>query len=85
MSKTRHREYVDAIKYTKERLMVGADYQPFLINRALWRNEEDFGFLNMVNRKPVPIIEGNIEKFRLHEKQMHFDFLLRVIEQKTRK
>ena len=79
--KSRHREYVDAIKHTKERLEVDMDYQPFLIGRALWRDEEIIPHLNIVNRKPVKTYTADVRKQRLFEKQMHFDYLLGVVEQ----
>ena len=79
--KTRHREYVDAIKHTKERLEVGMDYQPFLICRALWRDETIIPHINKINRKPIKTDASNIKDQRLFEKQMHFDYLLSVVKQ----
>ena len=81
MGKTRHREYIDAIKHTKERLKVGMDYQPFLICRALWRDETLIPHLNILNRRPVKTITPDIREQRLLEKQMHFDYLLSVVKQ----
>jgi hypothetical protein len=80
-SKTRHREYVDAIKHTKIRLKVDMDYQPFLICRALWRDEEMIQHLNTLNRKPISVLRTDTKEQRLFEKQMHFDYLLSVVEQ----
>ena len=51
--KTRHREYVQAIKHTKEQLKVGMGCQPFLINLALWRDETNIPHINVPNRRPV--------------------------------
>jgi hypothetical protein len=79
--KTRHREYVDAIKHTKERLEVDMDYQPFLICRALWRDEEIIPHLNLINRRPIRGFTPDIREQRLFEKQMHFDYLLSVVDQ----
>ena len=79
--KTRHREYIDAIRHTKERLEVDLDYQPFLICRALWRDEEIIPHLNIINQKPVKTYTADIREQRLFEKQMHFDYLLSVVEQ----
>ena len=80
--KTRHREYMDAIKYTKERLTVDMDYQPFLVARALWRDEEMIQHLNIINRRPIRGYTPDIREQRLFEKQMHFDYLLGVVEKK---
>ena len=79
--KTRHREYVDAIKHTKERLEVDMDYQPFLICRAVRRDETIIPHLNIVNRIPVKTYTADVREQRLFEKQMHFDYLLSVVEQ----
>ena len=79
--KTRHREYIDAIKHTKKRLEVDMDYQPFLICRALWRDEEMIQHLNTLNRKPMQVLRTDTKEQRLFEKQMHFDYLLSVVEQ----
>jgi hypothetical protein len=79
-AKTRHREYIDAIKHTKERLKVDMDYQPFLICRALWRDEEMVHHLNILNRKPMKALHTDTKEQRLFEKQMHFDYLLGVVE-----
>ena len=79
--KTRHRRYIDAIKHTKERFKLDMDYQPFLICRALWRDEEIIPHLNIINRKPVKTYTGDVREQRLFEKQMHFDYLLGVVEQ----
>ena len=79
--KTRHGEYVDAIKHTKERLEVDMDYQPFLIGRALWRDEGIILHLNIINRKPVKTYPADVREQRLFEKQMHLDYLLSVVEQ----
>ena len=79
--KTRHREYVQAIKHTKERLKVDMDYQPFLICRALWRDEKIIPHLNIINRKPAKTYTSDIREQRLFEKQEHFDYLLGVVEQ----
>ena len=79
--KTRHREYVDAIKHTKERLEVDMDYQPFLICRALWKDETIIPHLNILNRKSAKVFTLDIREQRLFEKQMHFDYLLSVVEQ----
>ena len=79
--KTRHREYVDAIKHTEEGLKVEMDYQPLLIGRALWRDEEIITHLNIINRKPVKTYTPDVREQRLFEKQMHFDYLLGVVEQ----
>jgi hypothetical protein len=78
--KTRHREYVQAIKHTKERLKVDMDYQPFLICRALWRDEKITPHLNILNRTPAKVYNHDIREQRLFEKQMHFDYLLSVVE-----
>ena len=51
VGKTRHREYMDAIKYTKERVDVDSDYSPFRINRSLMKTPEDVFLLNTVNHK----------------------------------
>jgi hypothetical protein len=80
MGKTRHREYIDAIKHTKKRLEVDMDYQPFLICRALWRDEANIPHINNINRKPFRTDASNIREQRLFEKQMHFDYLLSVVE-----
>ena len=80
MGKTRHREYIDAIKHTKKRLEVDMDYQPFLICRALWRDEANILHINNINRKPFRTDASNIREQRLFEKQMHFDYLLSVVE-----
>ena len=79
--KTRHREYVDAIKHTKERLEVDMDYQPFLICRALWKDETIIPHLNILNRKSAKVFTPDIREQRLFEKQMHFDYLLSVVDQ----
>lgn len=81
MGKTRHREYIDAIKHTKERLKVGMDYQPFLISRALWRDETLIPHLNIINRKPLKVFTPETREQRLFERQMHFDYLLNVVKQ----
>ena len=83
MSKTRHREYVDAIKHTKERLNVGMDYQPFLVCRALWSDEELIPHLNTINRKSLSVYNHDTREQRLFEKQMHFDYLLNVVKGKS--
>lgn len=77
----RHREYVDAIKHTKERLEVDMDYQPFLICRALWKDETIIPHLNILNRKSAKVFTPDIREQRLFEKQMHFDYLLGVVDQ----
>ena len=79
--KTRHREYVDAIKHTKERLKVDMDYQPFLICRALWKDETIIPHLNILNRKSAKVFTPDIREQRLFEKQMHFDYLLSAVDQ----
>ena len=78
--KTRHPQYIDAIKHTKERLKVDMDYQPFLICRALWRDETIIPHLNILNRKLLSTFASDIREQRLFEKQMHFDYLLGVVE-----
>ena len=40
-TKTRYCEYMNAIKHTKERLIVDSDYSPFLVGRALMKNPLD--------------------------------------------
>lgn len=85
MSKTRHREYMDAIKHTKKRLKVGMDYQPFLVCRALWRDEDIIPHLNTINRKPLSVYNHGTREQRLFEKQMHFDYLLSVVSKKPTK
>ena len=85
MSKTRHREYMDAIKHTKKRLKVGMDYQPFLVCRALWRDAENIPHLNALNRKSLPVYNHDTREQRLFEKQMHFDYLLSVVKGKSNK
>ena len=82
MSKTRHREYMDAIKHTKKRLKVGMDYRPFLVCRALWRDAENIPHLNTLNRKPLSVYNCDTREQRLFEKQMHFDYLLSVVSRK---
>lgn len=82
MSKTRHREYMDAIKHTKKRLKVGMDYQPYLVCRALWRDADIISHLNTLNRKPLPVYNCDTREQRLFEKQMHFDYLLSVVSRK---
>ena len=82
MSKTRHREYMDAIKHTKKRLKVGMDYRPFLVCRALWRDAENIPHLNTLNRKPLSVYNHDTREQRLFEKQMHFDYLLSVVSRK---
>ena len=82
MSKTRHREYMDAIKHTKKRLRVGMDYQPYLVCRALWRDADIIPHLNNINRKPLPVYHCDTREQRLFEKQMHFDYLLSVASRK---
>ena len=79
--KTRHREYIDAIKHTKKRLQVGMDYQPYLVCRALWKDETIIPHINNINRKPIKTDASNIKDQRLFEKQMHFDYLLSVVKQ----
>jgi len=78
--KSRHREYVNAIKHTKERLEVGMDYQPFLINRAFWSDETLILHLNYINRKPLKVYTPDTREQRLFEKQIHFDYLLSVVK-----
>ena len=78
--KSRHREYVQAIKHTKERLKVDMDYQPFLICRALWRGEKIIPHLSILNRKSAKVFTPDIREQRLFEKQEHFDYLLSVVE-----
>jgi hypothetical protein len=78
--KTRHREYIIAIKHTKERLKVGMDYQPFIISRALWRDETLIPHLNIINTKPLKVFTPETREQRLFEKQMHFDYLMNVVK-----
>jgi hypothetical protein len=80
--KTRHREYMDAIKYTKERLKVDMDYQPFLVGRALWSDETLMPHLNILNRRPMKGYVHETKEQRLFEKQMHFDYLLGIVEKR---
>jgi hypothetical protein len=61
-------------------LKVGMDYQPFLICRALWRDETLIPHLNILNRKSAKVFTPDIREQRLFEKQMHFDYLLSVVE-----
>ena len=82
MSKTRHREYMDAIKHTKKRLKVGMDYQPYLVCRALWRDAENIPHLNTINWKPLPVYNHDTREQRLFEKQMHFYYLLGIVSKK---
>ena len=81
VGKTRHREYVDAIKFTKERLKVGSDYSPYLINRSLMNTPENVLLLNAVNKISVPYCYMDRDEQSLHEKQVHFDFLLETVKQ----
>jgi len=87
--KTRHSEYMYSILYSKCHLKVDKDYSPYLVNKALrpyWENH--ILELNMINRKGAQVLEndGNVLEQRLHEKQMHYDFLLHTIpKQKPKK
>ena len=72
---------MNAIKFTKERLRVDEDYSPFLMNRYLRTTPENVLLLNAVNRKPVPFRFVDRDEQSLHEKQMHFDFLLETVKQ----
>ena len=56
------------------------DYLPFLICRALWRDEAIIPHLNILNRKLLSTFASDIREQRLFEKQMHFDYLLGVVE-----
>jgi len=85
MSKTRHREYMDAILYTKERLIVDSDYSPFMVGRALMKNPRDLLMLNVVNQKGISaqfMHSRDVKEQRIFEKQIHFDFLLHTIKQR---
>jgi len=85
-SKTRHREYMDSILYSKTRLKVNNDYSPFMVNQALRPHWEDnIHVLSMVNTNGVSMIEGDISEQRLHQKQMHYDFLLNILPKQIRK
>ena len=81
--KTRHKEYSDAIRYTKERVDVDSDYSTFMINRCLMKTPEDVLLLNALNHKMVPFRHFDRGEQSLHEKQMHFDFLLHSIKKKN--
>ena len=83
VGKTRHKEYSDAIRYTKERVDVDSDYSTFMINRCLMKTPEDVLLLNAVNHKMVPFRPMDRDEQSLHEKQMHFDFLLHSIKKKN--
>ena len=80
MGKTRHREYVDAIKSNNPNIKVDKDYQPFLINRALNREERNIFHLNAVNYRPVIGLLHDAKNQRLFHKQLHFDYLVNSIE-----
>ena len=66
--KTRHKEYSDAIRYTKERVDVDSDYSTFMINRCLMKTPEDVLLLNAVNHKMVPFRHMDRDEQSLHEK-----------------
>ena len=88
MGKTRHREYMDAILYTKERIIVDSDYSPFMVGRALMKDPCDLLMVNVVNRTGISaqlMQSRDIKEQRLHEKQRHFDFLLHTIEKREPK
>jgi len=70
--KSKHREYVDAIKHTKERFEVDMGYQPFLINRALWTDEILILHINYINLKPLKVTTPDTKEQRLFEKQIPF-------------
>jgi hypothetical protein len=57
------------------------DYQPFLISRALWRDETLIPHLSNLNTRPLKVFTPDIKEQRLFEKQMHFDYLLNVVKQ----
>ena len=77
---------MDSILYTKTRLKVDNDYSPFMVSKALLSNWVDnIHMVNMVNTHGVYMIEGDIPEQKLHQKQMHYDFLLHIIPKQIRK
>ena len=88
MGKTRHGEYMDAILYTKKRLMVDPDYSPFMVGRALMSEPKHIFLVNLGNllmglNVPAQAMQwSGIKEQRLHEKQRHFDLMLNMVERK---
>ena len=88
MGKTRHREYMDAILQTKERIIVDSDYSPFMVGRALMNEPKNIFLVHLGSQlmgmkvSTQGMDRSEIRKQRLHEKQRHFDLMLNMVEQK---
>ena len=86
--KTRHREYMDAILYTKERIIVDSDYSPFMVGRALMSEPKNIFLVNLgselmgrkVSTQGMDWSESREQ--RLHKKLRHFDLMLNMVEWK---
>ena len=87
-------DYMNAIKHSKIRLKVDNGYQPYLIMKGLFKSkgfENYIEVLNIINsQKNMPFFakinsDGSSKPTDMHEKQMHFDFLLHTIPQMPKK